>query len=168
MSSVHDPNLPASPHSFPQVKLNLFHKAINLTMQRMFKARGLNITREQEAILRALCATEGVNQADLAARAGQERNNLSRTLSILESKGLVRREICAADKRNSLVYVTREGRKLHASAYEVIEEFRSVLFKGLTPAEVETFTDTIHRLTANLEHFLAASEKDGPQPGEEI
>lgn len=139
---------------YPRIKLGKFHKTINLTMSRIFKSHGHNITREQEAILRALCVSDGINQAELAARAGQERNNLSRTLNILESKGWVTRSVCPADKRNSVVYITEEGRELHDKVYDSIEEYRHVLFRGLTMEQVQEFADMVHRLTANLEDYL--------------
>ena len=122
---------------YPRIKLNKFHKTINLAMGRIFKAHGFNITREQEAILRALCSTEGVNQAELAMLAGQERNNLSRTLNILEEKGLVTRIVCPTDRRNSVVHITREGRKLHAMVYKAIEEYQHVLYNGLTMEQIQ-------------------------------
>lgn len=165
-SSRHNPEYSA----YPQIKLGKFHKTINLTMSRIFKAHGYNITREQEAILRALCVFDGVNQAELAARAGQERNNLSRTLNILESKGLVSRQTCSTDKRNSVVYITPEGRALHATVYKAIEEYRHILFKGLTMEQVRDFADMVHRLTGNLEDYLNGKEPlpnlDSPEDGD--
>jgi len=139
---------------FPHIKLNKFNKAINLTMSRIFKVHGYNITREQEAILRSLCMTDGINQAELASMAGQERNNLSRTLAILEEKGLVVRKVCATDKRNSLVYITAEGRSLHAKVLRAVEEYRHVLFCGVPPEQVNTFALLVEKLTENLEGYL--------------
>ncbi len=144
--------------SYPQVRLNKFHKTINLTMTRIFKAYGFNITREQEAILRALCSTEGINQAELATLAGQERNNLSRTLNILEEKGLVSRRTCPNNRRNSLVHITAEGRRLHGEVYKAIEEYQQILFGGLSMEEIQNFVNTTHYLTQNLENYLAQVE----------
>lgn len=145
---------------YPRIRLNKFHKTINLAMTRIFKAHGFNITREQEAILRALCSTEGINQAELAVLAGQERNNLSRTLNILEEKGLVSRIVCPTDRRNSVVHITSEGRKLHAAVYKAIEEYQHTLFNGLTMEQIQTFADTVHFLTQNLEDYLMRTNDD--------
>lgn len=152
-----------SPHAaqagdYPQIKLNKFNKTINLAMSRIFKAYGYNVTREQEAILRALVAFDGVNQAELAARTGQERNNLSRTLGILEDKGFISRKTCASDKRNSLVYITPAGREFHAHVFRAIEQYRHILFKGLTMEQIYAFSDIIQLLTRNLEEYLEGQE----------
>lgn len=151
----------AESSAYPRIKLNKFHKTINLVMSRIFKVYGCNITREQEAILRALVAFDGVNQAELAVRAGQERNNLSRTLGILEEKGLVSRVTCTTDKRNSLVYITPAGRDFHREAYRAVEEYRRILFKGMTMEQIHAFSDVIQRLTRNLEEYLEEQGGEG-------
>lgn len=146
------------PYSYPHIKLNRFHKDINLVMNRIFRLNGFNVTREQEAILRALVDFDGVNQAELATRVGQERNNLSRTLVILEKKGLISRKVCEADKRNSLVYLTPQGRALHGELHQAMQQYREVLFGNLTRMEIDSFSGYIQLMTQNLEHFLEASQ----------
>lgn len=139
---------------FPRIKLSLFNKLINLTMTRLFKTYGYDITREQEVILRELRQRDGVSQVDLASRVGQDRNNLSRTLDILVSKKLAVRDICSRDKRSSLVYITNEGRILHEGAYRAVNEYRQVLFRGFSQSEVDTFAAMIRRASTNLSSFL--------------
>jgi DNA-binding MarR family transcriptional regulator len=147
---------------YPRIKLSRFHKLINLTMSRLFKAYGYDITREQEVTLRELRQRDGVNQVDLASRTGQDRNNLSRTLDILESKSLVARDVCSSDKRNSLVYITDEGRLLHEGAYKAVNEYRQILFRGFSQDEVDTFSIMIRRLSENLSSFLEQNGNGKP------
>lgn len=148
---------------YPPIKLNKFHKNINLVMNRIFKLNGFNVTREQEAILRALVDFDGVNQAELATRVGQERNNLSRTLMILEKKGLIVRRICESDKRNSLVYVTQAGRELHSQLFQAMQQYRRVLFGNMNEDEIEAFSLLVRRLTQNLEQFLETGQAPAPR-----
>lgn len=140
--------------NYPRIRLNLFHKLINLTMSRLFRAYGYDITREQEVILRELRDRDGINQADLARRVGQDRNNLSRTLEILELKGLIVRGSSDVDRRQSIVYITDQGRELHKGAFQAIEAYRRILFRGFSQQEIETFASMIERLTANLKSYL--------------
>lgn len=145
---------PPKESRYPRIPMARFNKAINLVMSRLFRAHGYSITREQEAILRELVRGDGINQVELALRTGQERNNLSRTLTILENKNLILRETCPQDKRNCLIYITREGRAQHEGIFEAIEAYRAVLFQGLTPEEIQDVADKIIRLTGNLERYL--------------
>lgn len=142
------------PLVYPRIKLALFHKLVNLTMARLFRAHGHDITREQEVILRELRQQDCINQVELAVRTGQDRNNLSRTLHILESKGLVVRDLCSTDKRNSLVFITDLGRRLHERANQAVEEYRQILFSGFSQEEIEAFAEMIRRLSSNLSSYI--------------
>lgn len=138
----------------PRLPLAKFNKLVNLTLKRLFAAEAVDTTREQEVILRELCQTDGVNQAQLALRVGQDRNNLSRTLRLLEERGLIRREVLGTDKRHSRVEITPEGRKLHARAFAAIEKYWTILFDGLSPQEIAALTESIEQLTENLTKFV--------------
>ena len=141
-------------HEYPGLPLSKFNKLVNLTLKRLFKSVGCDITREQEVILRELCRSDGINQAKLAIRVGQDRNNLSRTLSLLEHRGLIKKDVHGADKRNTDIRITRTGRKLHAQAFEAIEMYWNILFDGLSPREVQTFSENINKLSENLAQFV--------------
>ena len=146
--------VPGAIHEYRRLPLSKFNKLVNLTLKRLFKSVGCDITREQEVILRELCRSDGVNQAQLAARVGQDRNNLSRTLSLLEHRGLIKKEIHGSDKRNADIRITRSGRKLHAQAFAAIEMYWQILFKGLSPREIQVFSENINRLSENLSNFV--------------
>lgn len=144
---------------YPRLKLAYFNKLINLTMARLFRNNGLDVTREQEAILRELAQGDGINQAELAARTGQDRNNLSRTLDLLVRKRLALRDVSSADRRQSLVFLTDEGKRLGSAAYEAVNEYREILFAGFSQQEIDAFAAAIARLTSNLETFLESPRK---------
>ena len=149
--------------AYPRIRLAYFNKLINLVMSRQFQLRGLDVTREQEAILRELAQLDGCNQADLAQRTGQDRNNLSRTLGLLEAKQLVRRDVSPEDKRHSVVRLTPAGRRMQQQALQAVDAYRDALYAGFTAQEIDDFARAVSRLTTNLEGFLAAS---GPTPRE--
>jgi len=139
---------------YPRLKLAYFNKLINLTMARLFRTDGLDVTREQEAILRELAQADGISQVELATRTGQDRNNLSRTLDLLVGKGLALRKASSTDRRQSLVFLTQSGKELESAAYESINAYRAILFKGFSQQEVDAFAVAVERLTSNLETFL--------------
>ena len=139
---------------YPRLKLAYFNKLINLTMARLFRTDGLDVTREQEAILRELVQGDGISQVELATRTGQDRNNLSRTLDLLVGKGLACRQASSNDRRQSLVFLTKSGKELESAAYEAVNEYREILFRGFNQQEIDAFAAAIERLTSNLETFL--------------
>lgn len=153
-------------HISSQIGLERLHKDGNLVLGRIFRAHGYAMTREQEAILRVLKNSTDINQAELAARSGQERNNLSRTLNILEGKGLVSRQISSTDRRNCIIRITPEGKRLYAAVHKAMEEYHQVLFAGFSREEIDELANLVHRLTKNLETYLYGGEAVTQQQAE--
>ena len=150
---------------YPRLPFSRFNKLINLTMSRLFELHNLNITREQEVILRELSQIDGLNQVDLANRVGQDKDNLSRTLSLLENKNCVRRSACSEDRRKMLIYITEDGQKLHREAYKVIEKYRRILFRNFQKNEIDQFSRGLYRLIDNLADFLEQDKTENkPAP----
>ena len=153
--------------AYPRIRLAYFNKLVNLVMSRQFQSHGVDVTREQEAILRELAQGDGCNQAALAQRTGQDRNNLSRTLDILESKQLITRDVSPDDKRRSVVRLTQTGRLIQQQALQAVDHYRAALYAGFTPHEIDDFARAVGRLTANLETFLEDSDSPSRAPTDE-
>lgn len=149
--------------TYPRIRLSLLQKNVNLTMTRFFRTSGHDLTREQEAILRELSERDGVNQVDLAAKVGQDRNNLSRTLTLLASKALIERDVDDNDRRKSIVRITEAGRTLHCEVYKSVNEYRRILFSGFSQEEIQVFAEMIKRLNGNLETYLGNAGMSGSE-----
>jgi DNA-binding MarR family transcriptional regulator len=145
-------------NNYPRLPIAKFNKQVNLSLKRLFESAGCDITREQEVILRELIQSDGFNQAELARRVGQDRNNLSRTLHLLEDRGLIKRVVRGEDKRNSNVRITAAGRKLHAQAFKAIEAYWNILFEGSSQADIAEISSNLERLSRNLSNFVENGE----------
>lgn len=144
----------------PRLPVARFGKLVNLTIKRLLEAHDCPVTREQEIVLRKLRESDGLPQVELATRVGQDRNNLSRTLQLLERNGFVRRTVDVADKRCSLVCITAEGRRVHDVAFAAIMAYQKVLFAGLPNDEIAAFAETMAHMTDNLARFLDTDTMD--------
>ena len=131
-----------------------FNKVVNLTLSRLLKAASSDLSREQEVILRQLRVRDGVSQVQLAELVNQDSNNISRTLSLLESRGFVRRTTNPSDRRSQSVEITAEGVEAHGKAFAAIEEYWQASFKGFTKEEIKSLSMLMQRMTENLESFL--------------
>ncbi len=140
--------------AYPRLPLARFNKLVNLSLARLLKEAGCPITREQEVILRELCRNDCISQVELAKRVGQDPNNLSRTLALLEKRALISRAVRASDRRSSTVRITSAGRRLHAQAFETIRAYWQVLFQGFSPQEISDFANSLDRMIANLGDFV--------------
>lgn len=73
----------------------------------------LGLTRSEIVSLIFLCHRDGISAADICDFTGHLKNNISRAITALEAKGMIRRESHGQDQRRLLIYVAPAGRKLH-------------------------------------------------------
>lgn len=107
--------------------------------------------RERERVLSLLDETEGISQQKLALILGIRPQSLSELLSKLEKDGLLIREKNPADRRETLVSLTPEGKE-RAAAFETErgragEEFLS----PLTEEERENLGTLLSKLLGETE-----------------
>lgn len=131
-----------------------FNKQVNLAVSRLLKAANSDLSREQEVILRQLRIRDGISQVALAGLVNQDSNNISRTLSILEKRGLIKRVASETDGRSQNIEITSDGIAAHRRAFTAIEKYWKIVFDGFSPDEVEIFARFMNRMTENLAGFL--------------
>jgi DNA-binding MarR family transcriptional regulator len=82
---------------------------------------------------------ERPTQVGLAAQAGTDIKMTSQVLRSLERKGLIEREVDAADTRARRLRVTRLGGRLAPRAIAVVEQVDAQFFAGVRQAEALRF-----------------------------
>jgi DNA-binding MarR family transcriptional regulator len=82
---------------------------------------------------------ERPSQVALAAQAGTDIKMTSQVLRSLERKGLIDREVDAADTRARLLRVTERGARLAPRAIAIVEQVDSDFFADLPRAEALAF-----------------------------
>lgn len=105
----------------------------------------------QWTTLSRIYRTEGCNQKKLAEMSIRNSAAITRTLNILETKKLVRRENSLTDKREFLIYLTDEGYKLYKETelvmFQSIQKIGSIFGEN----ELEQLEYLINKLISNLE-----------------
>lgn len=97
--------------------------------------------------------------SELAEAVLLSRSGLTRLVDRLEAQGLLRREVCATDRRGSFAVLTAAGRAAREMAWPVYARaIQSEFGRHLEEDEVRVLTRALRRL-------LAASEEP-PQDGE--
>ncbi|MBF4469279.1 MAG: MarR family transcriptional regulator [Methanobrevibacter arboriphilus] len=74
---------------------------------------------EQYITLSRIYRFEGLNQKKLADESLRNGAAITRTLNVLEKKDLVKREKSSKDKREFLIYLTDNGRKLYKETEKI-------------------------------------------------
>ena len=138
---------------FPRIEISLLYKATDQSFRHALKNGFPDITTAQELVLRILRFHGDMYQTELAMHTGQDRNNLSRTISILIKKNFVQKKNLPADKRYQLVSITSKGLNTHEKIFAIMEKWRKeIFFKDISLEELVAFNETFKKLIANLKY----------------
>ena len=110
-----------------------------------------DITTEQWTVLNRLLQKDGYNQKELSIDSFKEQAAITRTLDILENKGLVERKKSPADRREYLVYITEKGKRLLEETLPYAKQYNDLLNSVLDKEETETLKSLLRKLCKGLD-----------------
>lgn len=123
-------------------------------LKRHFERRareiGLPITRRQAAVVIYISRSEGVSQAEVAARLDIEPIALVRMLDKLCEEGLVERRAHRTDRRVRTLWLTAAARPVLERILAINVAIRAEAFVGLDAAARDALVDTLARVKDNL------------------
>lgn len=115
------------------------------------KAHGQDdITREQYGILVLLSLGDGLYQTQIANILGKDRPNITRMIDILETKGLIRREKDADNRRILKVFLTETGRKKAEKVKPLKERMNKAQCKDLSDEDIEILVTLLRKVRKNI------------------
>ncbi len=117
----------------------------------MEETGGFDVTPVQFAILNALIDDPGEDQVTLAGRVAFDAATSGSVISRLESKGWVRREADAADKRRKLLWVTPEGEQVALRMKRAVARAQARIVAPLDAAERTQLVQLLGKLVAGHE-----------------
>lgn len=148
------------PKGLPFFPLLQLHYLTNAHTNRIMELAHCPIHREEFVILRELYLEPGLSQTSLAERMAKDRNNLSRTCSELERKGLIRRASRAEDRRHYILELTEYGTAVFLRADKAMEHYRSLTRKGYSPEEWKVFKETMMGYYQNLIDIVGLTDQE--------
>lgn len=136
-------------------RLNTIIYRINklLKTQMQNAVRDFGITTDQWIVLGRIYHSDGnMNQKTLAETCYKERAAITRILDILEKRGLIERRDSPTDRREYLLYITGEGRRLYESSLVEVKKLEDHVNESLSEEELSE----IMKLLTKLENTLSA------------
>jgi DNA-binding MarR family transcriptional regulator len=114
-------------------------------------ARTYGLKFEGVRVLYRLMAKDGRPVGELARLTGIELSTLSRVVSRMEARGLVRRARSDQDAREVIVFITPKGRALAQKERPIyFRDYEKILLAGLSPRETEALRESLGRMLENL------------------
>ena len=111
--------------------------------------RPFKITPSQWRVLANLNEYDGQNVNSLAERSYTDRTNLSRSVAVMESEGLVVRRRENKDQRNILVFLTEKGHTKFTDVLPSVLEDIDFVLEGLSDSEIEIFMKLLRKIKNN-------------------
>lgn len=131
---------------------NLIHRRIIKTSQMQENDEKSLISQSGSHIIAYLNdhKAEDVFQRDLEQEFSVRRSTMSKILTVLEQKGLIKRVDVSYDRRLKKIVLTKKA-TLHT--YKILEDranFERVLTKNISKAELDGFRATLEKLKKNI------------------
>lgn len=106
----------------------------------------LHLTYSEYVMLLRLFDHEGARQDELAAMLYLDKAVVTRTINMLQQKGLIYRQQDPQDKRAKHIYLTDYGREQHTYLRNVIQRWVDYLVADMDPEEVKTIVHGLDHL----------------------
>ncbi len=113
----------------------------------------LGLTRPEILTLIFLFYRDGITASEICDFSGHLKNNISRAVTTLEKKGLVRRVPDINDQRRLLLYITAQGQRVHQRFMPGLQERERAMMSALTVKESTELTRLLRKLCANTPNW---------------
>ena len=148
--------------------LGLYAAALvkSVTREVYREAAVYDLTPTDFAVIRVFHVDQEWTVTELAKMLSSEAATMSRVVSKLVDRGVLRRRRLSEDRRKVLLKLTEDGVALRFELQERVHSCEERLTQGISPEDMETCLATIKRIVAN--HAALEEENSDPagQPGE--
>jgi DNA-binding MarR family transcriptional regulator len=104
-----------------------------------------DVTPIQYAILRMVHENPGIDQVSLSNLIALDTSTTALTAARLETKGLLKREVSEANRRQLRLSLTADGLKLITGLVSSVHRMRARLLEGLEPEEQQVFMQLMQK-----------------------
>lgn len=127
------------------------------------RLRNLGFATAQLPVLSALTEGGRMSQTELARRAKVEQPTMAQMLARMERDGVIHRDPDPADRRMSLVSLTKPALSRLPAGRAILQQANAEMTRGLSAHEVETLVSLLRRVLANVEAMEAGSKDVQPR-----
>ena len=119
-------------------------------IQVKIKEHGINITFEMLEVMACLWKKDGINQQELADLTLRDKSSMTYLLDNLVKRKMVKRVEDANDRRNKLVYLTKEGTNLKEQLNPWVAEVYAMASEEVTVKDLQSGVTLLNKMTGNL------------------
>ncbi|MFL5741621.1 MAG: MarR family winged helix-turn-helix transcriptional regulator [Flavisolibacter sp.] len=120
-------------------------------LQAKIREEGLDISFELLELMGILWQKDGVNQQELADIIVKDKSSMVYLIDNLIKRKLVVRKEDENDRRNKLIYLTREGKQLQKKLNPSILDMYSKATKGMTSTDLKKAIAVVQKIKEGLQ-----------------
>lgn len=124
--------------------------------QKELKQYGIG-TAEQTALM-YLAKFDQVNQESIAKHYMIDKGAIAKTLSKLEQKQLITREINVNNQREKIIYLTDKGKEIITQMKMSLNKFNALLYKGISDENLALLEKLLKQIADNAINNLSEGE----------
>lgn len=125
-------------------------KGIDLFMVDFFKANAIDLTKVQLIMLRILSQNDGQPQNSLAFLTDRDKASLTRLITTMEKKSLVKRVESNTDRRVNHIFITDKGKDLLTAAIPIIKKAINIIQTDLSADERRVTMKVLEKIRKNI------------------
>lgn len=125
-------------------------KLIKHNYLQTFRELELDITTEQWVIIDRLAEGDGISQTDLANDSFKNAPTVSRIIELLRKKGLIEKQRSDDDRRQSLIFLSKKGKRFHQRATPAVLALRKQGWHGLNDEDYAHFRRIMEQIGENF------------------
>ena len=118
--------------------------------QKVFDNLNLGITVDQWVLLKIIEEHAPLSQKELAIKSTRDPASITRTLDILEKKGLSQRMPTPGNRRQYNVQLSKKGRSFVEKNMDTIVRLRNKSLEGFREEECKLLIDMLLRIQGNM------------------
>ena len=130
--------------------LNIVANLLKRELNDEFRREGIDVLAEQWALLLRLQERGSMNQQELAQATWRDNASVTRSLVVLEKKGLIERRQSDPDRRNRYLSLTPAGQALLAPMISCAKRVLERAIQGMTVEEVALMNRLAQKMMHNL------------------
>jgi DNA-binding MarR family transcriptional regulator len=119
-------------------------------IQLKIKEHGINITFEMLEVMASLWKKDGINQQELADLTYRDKSSMTYLLDNLVKRKMVKRVADAKDRRNKLVYLTKEGTNLKEQLNPWVAEVYAMASEDVELKSLQNGLALLNKMIGNL------------------
>ncbi|WP_417590358.1 MarR family winged helix-turn-helix transcriptional regulator [Owenweeksia hongkongensis] len=128
-------------------------KHVDIYINAQLKKAGIDLTKKQLLVLKALTRRGPLPQNDLAFITERDKASLARFVNTLEKKNLVARIPSPTDKRINIVHLTKQGEKLFQNTEPFFKKLVLQVQQNISESELAQAANTLSKIKQNIENL---------------